>query len=107
MQLPIPLVLALLAVPALSPAQTAPDSPVAVVDPTTAVPAPAYRSALPRGGVVQDSIDWKAANAEVGRYTRGHMDILKWEQSQGSAPSAKPQPATPMPGGAMPMHRHH
>lgn len=100
--------LALLAVPTLSPAQAALDSPAAVANPAATVPAPEYRSVLahsPRG-VAQDSVDWKAANAEVGRNTRGHVDILKWEQAQGTAPTTAPQPAAPIPGRAMPMHRH-
>lgn len=108
MQSPVLLALALLAAPALSPAQSTPAIPPAVADPAATVPAPEYRSALAHGprGVAQDSADWKAANAEVGQFRRGHTDILKWEQSQGTAPAAKPQPAAPMTGRAMPMHRH-
>lgn len=89
----VALALALLAAPALSPAQTAPPSIAAVADPAAPVPAPVYRSALahaPRG-VVQDSQDWRGANAQVGRFRRGHADILKWEQSQDKAgPAAIP-----------------
>ena len=99
--------LALIA-PALSLAQNAPPALAAAADPAATAPVPVYRSALQGGprGVVNDSADWKAANAEVGQFRRGHTDILKWEQSQGTAPAAKPQPAAPMPGRAMPMHRH-
>lgn len=99
MQSPFLLALALLAAPTLSPAQTAPVPSAAVADPAATVPAPEYRSALahsPRG-VVQDSVDWRAANAEVGRNTRGHADILKWEQAQGAAPRAAEPLATPVP----------
>lgn len=64
---------------------------------STPVPAVAYRSVfsdLPRG--VEDTVlDWKAANAAVGQFQRGHADLLKWEQAQArkSAPPAqKAQP---------------
>ena len=64
---------------------------------STPVPAVAYRSVfsdLPRG--VEDTVlDWKAANAAVGQFQRGHADLLKWEQEQArkSAPPAqKAQP---------------
>ncbi|WP_294770525.1 hypothetical protein [uncultured Rhodoferax sp.] len=48
------------------------------------VPAALYRSVfadLPQG--VEDTVlDWKAANAAVGQFPRGHADLLKWEQEQ-------------------------
>lgn len=56
-----------------------------VANPQAAVPAVVYRAALadtPRG-VPRETIDWKAANAEVGQFPRGHSDILKWEKSKG------------------------
>ena len=63
------------------------------------VPALYYRSALEAGpkGVIQGSDDWKAANARVGQYPRGHSDILKAEEAQGSA---APEAATPRPAAA-------
>ena len=64
-------------------------------DPAAPVPAAPYRSVfadLP-SGVEAGREDWKKANAEVGRFTRGHVDILKWEQQ---TPPANPAtPATP------------
>ncbi len=71
-------------------------------DPAIPVPAVGYRSVfsdMPRG-VETDTIDWRAANAEVGRFTRGHIDILKWEAAQKKAAAAD-APATPTPGGAI------
>jgi hypothetical protein len=51
---------------------------------STPVPAVVYRSVfadLPQG--VEDTVlDWKAANAAVGQFKRGHADLLKWEQEQ-------------------------
>jgi len=51
---------------------------------STPVPAAVYRSVfadLPQG--VEDTVlDWKAANAAVGQFKRGHADLLKWEQEQ-------------------------
>lgn len=64
-----------------------PGSPVAPV---------AYRSAfadLPQG-LEQMPIDWKAANASVGQFKRGHADLLKWEQDQ-ARKNAAPAGARP------------
>lgn len=95
------LVLASVAAPASGLAQRVPaPSAAAVADPATPVPAPRYRSALapePRGAAPA-STDWKAANAEVGQFRRGHSDLLKWEQTQGATPPAA------APGQRMPMH---
>lgn len=69
-----------------------------VADPATPVPAVVYRSVFAdtSQGVETGTVPWRAANAEVGQFTRGHMDILKWEAAR-----AKPDPARP----AMPMPR--
>lgn len=98
MTTPAPLVLALLAAPALGMAQ-------AVADPSAAVPAPIYRSAFDTGprGVVEDRLDWKDAHARVGEFPRGHGDIVRWEERQQSPQASPPG----MPGGpATPGHRH-
>ncbi|MDP2032871.1 MAG: hypothetical protein Q8K29_05605 [Polaromonas sp.] len=68
-------------------------------DPAVPVPAVSYRSVfadLPTG-VEAAREDWKKANNEVGRFTRGHVDILKWEQQQAApaAPAARPEAAPP------------
>jgi hypothetical protein len=72
-----------------------------VTDPASPVPAVGYRSVfsdMPKG-VETETLDWKAANAEVGQFTRGHIDILKWEAAQKKA-AATGAPATPSSGGA-------
>ncbi len=54
---------------------------------TTPTPPVAYNSAfadIPRGVEIK-ALDWKAANAAVGQFPRGHADVLKWEQSQPQA----------------------
>jgi hypothetical protein len=103
-----------LALAGIAMAQTTPSNP-AVSQSDAAVPPVVYRSVFSTTslGVEKDTVDWRKANDEVGRFTRGHVDILKWEemnapkQMQDSAqpmaePTPKPTPATP----AMPAHKH-
>ena len=56
----------------------------AVSEPGASVPPVVYQSVFNQSptGVETKSVDWKKANAEVGQFKRGHVDILKWEQSQ-------------------------
>ena len=64
---------------------------------STPVPAAAYRSVfadLPRG-VETTALDWKAANAAVGQFKRGHADLLKWEQEQARRSVPPTRGATP------------
>ena len=64
---------------------------------STPVPAVAYRSVfadLPQG-VENTALDWKAANAAVGQFKRGHADLLKWEQEQARTPAPPTQGAQP------------
>jgi hypothetical protein len=53
-------------------------------DPATKVPPVSYRSVFKETslGVEKDSADWRKANDEVGKFTRGHIDILKWEEQE-------------------------
>ncbi len=83
-------------------------------DPAAPVPAVSYRSVfadLPTG-VEAGREDWKKANNEVGRFTRGHVDILKSEQQQAApvapaAPAATPGAAPPAMAPAAPHpHKH-
>ena len=63
-------------------------------DPAVSAPAVSYRSVFtdtPKG-VETENLDWRAANAEVGKNLRGHMDIVKWEAAQAKA-QASQQPA--------------
>jgi hypothetical protein len=68
-------------------------------DPAAAVPRVAYRSVFADTptGVEAERADWKKANAEVGQFRRGHVDLLKWEEERARTPAA---PATGD-------HRHH
>jgi hypothetical protein len=59
-----------------------------IVNPLAFVPAVRYRSVfkdIPTGAEM-DEVDWKKANAEVGQFQRGHIDILRWESSQKVTP---------------------
>jgi hypothetical protein len=60
----------------------------AVVNPTATVPAVLYRSVFvdTPTGVETEDLDWKKANAEVGQFKRGHVDILQWEAKQKAQP---------------------
>jgi hypothetical protein len=53
-------------------------------NPSAKVPAVAYRSVFKETslGVEKDSTDWRKANDDVGKFTRGHVDILKWEEQE-------------------------
>jgi hypothetical protein len=57
-------------------------------DPSAPVPALSYRSVFKETslGVEKDTDDWRKANDDVGKFLRGHMDILKWEEQQGVMP---------------------
>ncbi len=95
------LALAFLAWPALSPAQARPAA--APTDAPAATPL-AYRPAfdqLPRGVVAprdttpgNDTAAWRSANDTVGRHTRGHSDVLRWERAH---PDVRVPPAEERP----------
>lgn len=51
------------------------------------------------GAIVAQPGDWKAANAAVAEFPRGHGDVLKWEKAQ--------NPATKNTDQAAPAHGHH
>ncbi len=78
-------------------AQTA-DSPKAsarqVTDPLAVVPAVTYRSVFKETslGVEKDTASWRKANDDVGKFLRGHVDILKWEEQDGAKAT---KPTTP------------
>lgn len=55
-----------------------------VVSPTAYAPPVLYRSVFtdtPTATLAEEA-DWRQANAEVGQFKRGHMDILRWEEAQ-------------------------
>ena len=68
--------------------------------------APLHHSALPpSGAIVAQPGDWKAANAAVALFPRGHADVLKWEKAQAKvSEKASPTPAhdSTHPSGAKP-----
>lgn len=81
-------------------------APPQATDPTASVPAVTYRSVfsdLPTG-VEAGREDWKKANADVGRFTRGHPDILKSEQQ--AAPAAPATAPVTAPPAAPHPHKH-
>ena len=47
------------------------------------------------GAIVAQPGDWKAANAAVAQFPRGHADVLKWEKAQATAASKTTQPTAP------------
>lgn len=75
----------LLATLALAPAGAgAQTTAEAVVSPSAYAPPVLYRSVFvdTPSGLETEETDWKKANAEVGQFKRGHVDILRWEESQ-------------------------
>lgn len=63
-------------------------------DPAAPVPSVQYRSVFKDTpmGVETETLDWKAANAQVGQFLRGHIDILKWEAAQQQTPASPAKP---------------
>ena len=77
--------------------------PPEITNPSAFVPAVQYRSVFvdtPKG-VETGELDWKKANAEVGQFKRGHIDVLKWEEEQARGRAA-PTPPAPHHQGAKP-----
>jgi hypothetical protein len=77
-------------------------------DPAVAVPRVEYRSVFEGvpAGVEEQTIDWKKANAEVGQFPRGHIDLLKWEEAQGGKAAAPAAPPASAPASAQPPRGH-
>ena len=78
----------------------------------TPVPPVVFKSVfsdLPKG-VETTTLDWKAANANVGQFKRGYADLLKWEQEQADKarkspevpPKMEPAPTAPSKTGGKP-----
>ena len=79
----------------------APQAPQPLVgDPAAPVPAVAYRSVFKETtlGVEKETDNWRKANDEVGKFLRGHVDILKWEEQEAAkaAKSGMDKPAMPV-----------
>ena len=75
-----------------------------VTDPAAAVPPVVYQSVFAGTptGVEMESADWKKANAEVGQFKRGHVDILKWDEAQTKGPTPSQSSPLPTPPAARP-----
>ncbi len=50
-----------------------------------AVPPPTHTPVFTSPADARPPIDWRQANEEVGRFTRGHIDLLRWEAEQAPA----------------------
>lgn len=101
---------------------TAAQNTLDVAKPDVIVPQVGYRSVFKETsqGVEKDTVDWRKANNDVGRFTRGHVDILKEEERELAKPMVKPmaepaaQAATPKPASSVlpdktktaPAHKH-
>lgn len=66
--------------------------------PEASVPATSYRSVFRETslGVEQEKLDWRKANDDVGKFTRGHVDILKQEETESKAMDKKAMDAKAM-----------
>ena len=66
-----------------------------VTNPGVFVPPVLYRSVFvdTPTGVEAETLDWKRANADVGQFRRGHVDVLKWEEEQAARRKAMPSGA--------------
>ncbi len=78
-------------------------------DPAAPVPTVAYRSVFKETslGLEKETVNWRKANDEVGKFLRIHVDILKWEEQQRAQETAKTVqnsvdkvPSTPAPAPA-------
>ena len=70
-----------------------------------AVPTVTYRSVFRETslGVEQEKLDWRKANDDVGKFTRGHVDILKQEEMDSKAMDKKAMDSKPTPLTAAPV----
>jgi hypothetical protein len=67
-------------------------------DPLATAPPVQYRSVFDPPAPLHappEEMNWKDANADVARFPRGHVDLLKWERSQTPAPETTSAPSTP------------
>jgi hypothetical protein len=69
-----------------------PQPALQAASPQAQVPLAQYQSAL-RGlpqGVESQSTDWRSANDTVGQFKRGHIDLLKLENTPPAQPRSQP-----------------
>lgn len=79
-------------------AATAAKAAPSVFNPAAPTPPLQHQPLAASGAIVTQPGDWKAANAAVAQFPRGHTDVLKWEKAQ----SVLPSQAVPAP-----THQHH
>lgn len=83
-------------------AQTAAANPALVTNPA-APSAPLHHPPLPASGsLVNQPADWRAANAAVAEFPRGHADVVQWEKAQASGKAPAASGANP----PAPAHHH-
>jgi hypothetical protein len=97
-------------------APTAEPATGSAANPAAQVPPVSYRSVFKETslGVEKDTDDWRKANNEVGKFLRGHVDILKWEEQENAKamkePMTEPALVAPKPAAtkpvAPPAHQH-
>ncbi|MEX8194263.1 hypothetical protein [Comamonas guangdongensis] len=94
--------LAALSLPAQSgtPAQATPSTAADKVFSPSAPTLPLRHQPLAASGaIVAQPGDWKAANAAVAEFPRGHADVLKWEKARAAAAGQPAGMAAPSHGG--------
>jgi hypothetical protein len=66
-------------------------------NPQATVPQVTYRSVFRETslGIEQEKVDWRKANDDVGKFIRGHLDIIKQEEIDSKAPSPRATPVAP------------
>lgn len=83
---------------AQAPAKPQTVSSASVTDPSAPVPVTVYQSVFQNTpkGVETESDNWRKANDEVGKFLRGHVDILKWEEAQAAKSRVEAKVANPV-----------
>lgn len=84
-----------------SPSSAVPARP-AVFDPNAPTAALQHQPLQAGAAIVAQPGDWKAANAAVAEFPRGHADVLKWEKSPTGATGQSADQAMPAHG----RHQH-
>jgi hypothetical protein len=74
-----------------------PQPALQAASPQAQVPLANYQSALQglQQGVESQSTDWRSANDTVGQFKRGHIDLLKLENTPPAQPGAQPSTSQP------------
>lgn len=88
---------------AQTPDPASPEAPAngnRVFDPDALTLALQHQPLAAGAAIVTQPGDWKAANAAVSEFPRGHGDVLRWEKSQGNA-------SDPAPDSGTSAHQHH